>query len=290
MIRRIVLGTLATGALLTAAGCRHCCRSLQREPRPYLPPAPGGAFLGPSGRTTIPPTNIPTQPGTVPPPAAFVPTDPTPPVNPPPANFRPGLPPASLNLPPLPKGNQELLLPDPLPGGGRSAFPPSGSSPGASLDPAPPRPMASAELPGFTELKPGVAAGQKPTTQGFAELKAKNYRTVAFLHAPGADTSSARELAERQGLAFVPIESSPEKLAEALQKLNGLVADRAAQPLYAYADEGPRAGAVWYLHFRTVDADGSEVAKVKAGGLGLDATSPLAVQFWTAIQAIMVTK
>jgi protein tyrosine phosphatase (PTP) superfamily phosphohydrolase (DUF442 family) len=148
----------------------------------------------------------------------------------------------------------------------------------------------SAEVPGLTVLKPGVAVGQKPTTQGFAELKTKGYKTVALLHAPGADTSAAKELAGRQGLGFVAIESSPEKLTEALAKLNAVVADRTVQPVYVYADEGPRAGAVWYLHFRTVDGDGDDVANLKAAGQGLEKQTDLGKQFWTAIQQFLSTR
>lgn len=296
MIRRVLLCALASGTFLGLAGCRHHCRSrcFDREPRPYLPPPPGGAFLGPSGRT-IPPTSVPTTPGSpFPPPANLAPIDPSPApaASPPPPNL--GVPgdrsfrPAPVPVPPLPKdGGPEILLPDPPPGGAaRPAFPPTGQTPEPPAAQMPRRFEASAELPGAAELKPGVVGGQKPTTQGFAELKRKGFRTVAFLQAPGADTSSAKELAERQGLSFVAIESSPEKLADALEKVNALVADRTTHPVYVYAEEGPRSGAVWYLHFRKVDGDAPDVAKLKAGGQGLEDQTNLGKQFWTAIQQV----
>ena len=283
MIRRILLSVFASGTLLGLAGCRHCCRSCGPAPRPYLPPAPGGGFLNTPTRT-IPPTSVPTSPF-APPPGSIVPADG---VMPPPnlaiprdGNFRP--PPSPF----VPRTGPEILFPEPPPAGAPPAFPPAGRSPEPPLSVRPaPRPEASAELPGFSQLKPGVAAGLRPTSQGFGDLKRDGFRTVVFLHAPGADTSKEQGMTEKEGLTFVAIESSPTNLSDALAKVNARVADVAQHPMYVFADDA-RGGAVWYLHFRTVDGATDDAAKVRANRLGLSATD---TAFWIEIQKLLVTR
>ena len=46
-------------------------------------------------------------------------------------------------------------------------------------------------------------------------------------------------------------------------------ADRRNRPAYVFADNPVRAGAVWYLHFRNVDAQDNDVARLRAKPLGL---------------------
>src|SRR5262249_51617483 len=97
------------------------------------------------------------------------------------------------------------------------------ASPGGS-----PTPKATAAgLPGFKVVKEGVASGRRPELDGFDTLKQNGYRTAVYLHGPGADTSAIRDLAEKKGLTFVAIETTPEKLADERQALLlGEVADR----------------------------------------------------------------
>src|SRR5262249_40092827 len=151
----------------------------------------------------------------------------------------------------------EILFPDPLPGGGssRSSFP---GDPGYGVLGGPVKPQTAeppvaaksttAGLPGFVRVKEGVASGRKPTLDGVDALKQAGYRTVIYLHPAGADVSAAREVATKRGLAFVPIETTPEKLATVLEAFNATVADKAVRPAYVFDDDGVRAGAVWYLH------------------------------------------
>lgn len=283
MSRRILLSLVVPGILLGVVGCKHRCNScLDREPRPFLPPGPGSSVIGPpTGGSNIPPAGVPTTP-----PAPFVP-------NVGPSNSSP--------LPPGGRPGQEILLPDTLPGGpsSRSAFPPSSPSvlgapvkPSAGQTTEPPlAPNKTATgLPGLTKVLDDVAAGGKPALEGFDSLKQAGYRSVIFLHPAGTDVSQVRDVAESRGLVLVPIETTPEKLADALDQFNRTLAERSARPVYVYADEGFRAGAVWYLHFRTVEMQSAEVAKIRAHALGLTETGTEAQAFWVAIQQYLASR
>lgn len=275
MIRRILLTGLASSTILTIAGCRHCCRTTGPVPRPYLPQPPAGAFLGTPNRA-IPPTSVPTSP--FPPAPAAVMPDPTPLV-PREGNFRPQ------PAPVVPKTGPEVLFPEPQPPGTPQSVTPIGgqtAEPPRSV-PLAPRPEASAELPGRVDIKTGVSAGLRPTSQGFRTLKGEGFRTVAYLHAPGADTTVEKAMIEKEGLTFVALEASAEKLREAVDGVNALVREKAGHPIYVFAPDA-RGGAVWYVHMRTVDKVEDDVAKVRADRLGLrddDRT------YWLAIQQLL---
>jgi hypothetical protein len=308
MIRRLLLAAIATGPLLALAGCHHCCSSgPSRPPQPYLPPPPGGPFIGSPGGpspNTIPPTTLPTTPGGMPPAGG-------------------GLPPPSLDVPrnfgPSPAPNngrppQELLLPDQLPGGpsSRSGYPDPNAGP-AFLGPPtnPPRapvvtpnptvqpvpnpmpkapPAATAGLPGFTRITDGVATGRKPGLDGFDSLRQGGFRTLAYLHPAGADTSAVRDLAEKRGFAFVAIETTPENLPGAFRRVEQLATDRAARPVYVCDDDGLRTGAVWYLHFRTTEGQNADAARIRARSIGLTDQTDEGKAFWVAIQQFLANR
>src|SRR5262249_8550745 len=135
-------------------------------------------------------------------------------------------------------------------------------------------------------VKEGVASGRKPTLDGFDALKQSGYRTVIYLHPDGADVSAVRDVVTKRGLAFIPIETTPEKLAAALEAFNSAVADKSARPISVF-DDGVRAGAVWYLHFRTVEAMNDDAARVRARPLGLTDQGDEARAFALATQRIL---
>jgi protein tyrosine phosphatase (PTP) superfamily phosphohydrolase (DUF442 family) len=148
----------------------------------------------------------------------------------------------------------------------------------------------TAGLPGFVRVKEGVASGRKPTLDGFDALKQSGYRTVVYLHPAGADVSAVRDVATKRGLALVAVETTPEKLAAALEAFNAALADRAARPAYVFDDDGVRAGALWYLHFRTAEAMNDDAARVRARPLGLTDQGDEARAFWLATQRILETR
>ena len=287
MVRRLLVSAVASGVLLGAAGCRHkCCRSDDGPIRPFLPNPPSnippaGVPVTPYGGGTVPPVG-PDAGGTFPPPADLG-----------------SLPPSA---PPVPRSSgrpaPEILLPDPVPGTTRrqSVPPPAATILGGPVNPPtvtevpPAATMSTAGLPGFTKVKDGAASGRKPTLDGFDALKRAGYRTLVYAHAPGADVAALRDVAEKRGLAVVAVETTPEKLPAAADAFNRALADKAAGPVYVADDSGLRAGVLWYLHFRTADAESDEVAKIRARSLGLTDDGDEGKAFWVAIQQYLATR
>lgn len=309
MTRRLLIAAAGCGLLLGSVGCRHRCCSRTDAPRPYYPPTPGGSVIGPPVRgSTIPPTEVPVVPGPstapfappsvapsvgpsaaplVPAPAPSGGLPPPDPLAPREGNFRPPPPPTNSGRP-----QPEVLLPDPLPNSGQrsQAPPPNGvlgppvAPRGQTTEPPLSKPESSAGLPAFVRVKDGVASGRKPTLDGLDALKRAGYRTVVYLHPAGADVSATRDVVQNKGLAFVGIEVTPEKLAEAADPFNKVVGDRLSRPVYVTDDTGVRAGALWYLHFRTVEAQNDDAARIKARGLGFTDQGPEATEFQLAVQ------
>lgn len=303
MIRRLLCTAVACGTIFGAAGCRHnkcCSKSPCTSGQQFLPPPPGAA------PSTIPPTALPTMPnaGTLPP-VGVAPAPQPEFLQPRPGNYGPPPVPAPAPAPAPAKPQPEILLPDPLPGGpsSRSAYPQPPGNPPFLSSPAAPKPVGEPPLaakpapvvppaptfglPAYTRIREGVATGRKPALDGFDSLKSSGYRTVAYLHPAGADLGATRDLAEARGFRFVGIETTPETLPEAAKHVNQLVADRDGQPVYVFDDDGLRTGAVWYLHFRTVDAQPSDTARIRASAIGLNDSSDEGRAFWVAIQRLL---
>lgn len=282
MRRRMFL--LASAAVLVAfAGCRHRCHKLfhHRDDR-----VPAGAIPAPS---MLPPPGVPTQPAPFPPPAA----SPVPSVGP--SGYFP--PPASVApTPPAKGGGPEVLFPDSLPGSsssrpaqaGPNVIGPPVKSP--TVEPPKAPPAGTAGLPGYTKVRDGLFAGGKPTLDGFDRLKTSGFRSVIYLHAAGADVSAVKDVASTRGLSFVAIETTPETLATASKQFERTAADRLTRPAYVFADEPVRAGAVWYLYFRTALSEGDDVARLSAKPLGLSDAGDEGKAFALAIQRVLETR
>lgn len=294
MKRYLLLVAVVSSVLV--AGCRHrCCRLNEpgRQPRPFLPSAPSSPFLLPpagvpttpapsGGATPIAPSVGPAGPSNYPPPVLGPITSPAPT-------------PAPATTPPA-----EILFPDPLPGGSsRSASPgdpghgvlggpakPSGTEPPVALKPS----GSPTGLAGFVRVKDGVASGRKPGLDGFDALKQSGYRTVVYLHPAGADLAPLQDVVTKRGLALVTIETTPERLSLALAAFNSALADPAARPVFVSDDDGLRAGYLWYLHFRTVEAMNDETARIRAKPLGLTDVGEEARAFALATQRYLETR
>jgi protein tyrosine phosphatase (PTP) superfamily phosphohydrolase (DUF442 family) len=183
----------------------------------------------------------------------------------------------------------EVLLPDPVPGTGSSrstlpGFLGGPANPATEPRVAPRGSDAPTGLVGYTRVKEGLASGRKPSLDGFDALKQAGFRTVLFLHAADADWSSAKEIATQRGLAFVAIETTPEKLTSAIEQFNATVADTARHPIYVCDEDGLRTGIVWYLHFRTAESLNDDSARVRARPLGLTDEGDEAKAFAVAAQ------
>jgi protein tyrosine phosphatase (PTP) superfamily phosphohydrolase (DUF442 family) len=269
-VTRHVILAVAVSSLALAAGCHHkCCHQhhgLFHHHKP-VPAGPGNPYL-------LPPTGLPTTPA--PGPSAVVP-----PVGP--TDLR--------NYQPV-RPAPEVLLPDPIPGSGSSR----GALPGFLESPVKPTPEAqrgsdsSPGLIGYVRVKEGLASGRKPTLDGFDALKQSGFRTVLYLHAAGADLSAVRDVASKRGLAFVAIETTPENLKTAIEQFNATAADTSRHPIYIFDDDGVRAGAIWYLHFRTAESQNDDVARVRARPLGLTETGDEARAFAIATQKYLESR
>lgn len=126
-------------------------------------------------------------------------------------------------------------------------------------------------IPQFATALDGVTNGLRPSLDdGLDWLAAHGYRTVAQIRAPGDNDATDRKQVEKRGLRYVSIEVSPQTLTKAVvQEFSRLVRDKAAQPMFVYDRDGALAGALWYLHFRTTEQFPDDVARIRAGALGL---------------------
>ncbi len=290
MVRKLLTLAVLAGVLL-GTGCRHFrkrCDSCDRQPDGFLGPPVTPRDPGPR----IPPPSLPSTPSDVPE-----------------SRFRidPSYPPSGPN-PPRGTGKPELLLPEApppglgpeLPGERRSLSKGFLESPLQTRDAndlppqsGEPAPRSLGGLTGYATV-PGydrVATGRRPTIDGYDTLRANGFRTVVYLHGSGASVTAARDLAEKRGLKFVPIEVTPSELRRALDEFAAAVTDRAARPVYVADEDGVRSGALWYLVFRTTDLLGDDAARLRATPLGLsEATTEEQKQFWLAIQNLLAKR
>jgi protein tyrosine phosphatase (PTP) superfamily phosphohydrolase (DUF442 family) len=174
------------------------------------------------------------------------------------------------------------------------------SPPAAPLPQGPPRPSVTEErsptaslpagIPQFALVKDRVATGLRPLLdEGLDWLKANGYRTVLHLKKPGEDDSADRRQVEKRGLRYLSLEVLPATVSRQLvDEFNRVVADKAGQPLFVYDRDGSAAGALWYLHFRTAEQLPDDVARVRAGALGLRENGDDAHrEMWLAIQRFL---
>jgi protein tyrosine phosphatase (PTP) superfamily phosphohydrolase (DUF442 family) len=285
VIRNLLL--IAASGTMFVAGCQQkcCLNDPDRRPRPYQPPPPNGSIL-------LPPAGLPTTPGAPAPPGPVVPSViPVDPRNYPPPALGPT--PPNPSLKPAP----EVLFPEPLPGGASSRSSSPGD-PGFGVLQGPAKPTTTPEppvvpatmtgLPGFTKVENGLASGRKPDLDGFASLKQAGYRTVIYLHPTGTDVTAVRDLAGKRGLAFIPIETTPERLTAAREAFNAAVTDKAVRPAYVFDDDEVRAGALWYLYFRSKSMN-DDAARVRAKPLGLTDRGDEGRAFELAIQRYLAS-
>ncbi|HMC88162.1 MAG TPA: hypothetical protein VKI17_01380 [Gemmataceae bacterium] len=274
---------LGTAGFLSLAGCQHC-----QKPCPPAPPplGAGAAFLAPPVDRTVPS-------GPVLAPQAMLQG----PVAPSGGDIRSYPPP--LAVPPQPSwgppatNGARLLAPE----FGTPEPPVSSDKPKASdsVSPAPnssnagqvsASPLLPVEIPGFAIAKEQIASGRKPLAEGFDYLKRNSYTAVLHIHEPGEDDSSDKREAEQRGLKYFKLEVSAKTLGQAaVDDFNRIVGETANRPLFVYDRTGLLAGALWYLHFRTVERLGDEAARDKATVLGLKTQKEnLNQPMWLAIQ------
>jgi hypothetical protein len=179
------------------------------------------------------------------------------------------------NETPTPPRDVARLQPPQLPSGATTGEPERQASP-----------ALPAGIPQFARVKENIASGLKPILDGVDWLRQNGYRTVLHIRQPGDDDSTDRRLFEERGLKFISLEVSPDLLNPRLvEEFNKTVTDAANLPLFVYDKDGLTAGALWYLHFRTVEKANDAEARTRAAELGLkDTQSDAARAVWLAIQ------
>ncbi len=71
-------------------------------------------------------------------------------------------------------------------------------------------------------------------------------------------------------MKYVSLDVSPRTLTkETTQTFNRAVRDIPGQPVFIYDRDGALAGGLWYLYFRTAEQCSDDVARIRAGSLGL---------------------
>jgi protein tyrosine phosphatase (PTP) superfamily phosphohydrolase (DUF442 family) len=248
---------------------------------PRFQPTPGpGAALQPGGFTPA-----------APPGAAL-------PQGPPAEGQSAFLPPGQPDASGLAQAGVRLSAPEPLsseppPQSARVYQPPlqTQEPPRASIPPRATEPPAAASLdvPGFVQVKPRVANGQKPFPDGIAWLAAQGYRTVLHLRRPGEDDSADRRLFEKRNLRFVSLEVSPARLSrETVGAFNRLVSDPNNLPLFVYDRDAALAGGLWYLYFRTAEKLDDARARAEAARVGFNEEQDAEHRtMWVAVQAFL---
>ena len=189
-----------------------------------------------------------------------------------------------------------MLLPEPIPGSGSSRSNSGSAGPlprRAGERRKPPsrrlaregRDASDSGCPGYAQVKEGWRPGRKPTLDGFDALKQAGFRTVIYLHPAGADLSAAKDVAAKRGAGLRRASRRrPRSWPTRIEQFNAVVADTARHPLYVFDDDGVRAGAMWYLHFRTAEAMNDDAARVRARPLGLTEQGDEAKAFALATQ------
>jgi hypothetical protein len=144
-------------------------------------------------------------------------------------------------------------------------------------------------IPQYQQARNRVASGLKPSLEGLDWLQTNGYRTVLHIRRPGEDDAADRRQVEKRGMKFVSLELSPQTLTrEIVDQFNHLVGDVSCLPLFVYDRDGVLQGGLWYLHFRIVDLAPDEVARIRAGQLGLkDDQAPEQREMWLAIQKFL---
>ncbi len=126
-------------------------------------------------------------------------------------------------------------------------------------------------IPQFAMAMDNVATGLRPSLdEGLDWLKARGYRTVVYIRLPGDNDEPDRKQVEKRGMKYVTLEVSPRTLTkEVVQTFSRVVRDVPGQPVFIYDRDGSLAGGLWYLYFRTAEEFSDDVARVRAGALGL---------------------
>ncbi len=309
-MKRFLSIVISAQLALLATGCFNSQPRPLMQSQPYPPPSPRPVLQ--AGPMTAPPPGFQPTPFPVAPPQAapapqFSPA-PAPQYSPQVSPFPVVPPPATPNVPPpnagaaSPQANPitrvenrwqpgenavQLGAPEPLANANPRAplrlYPPERSEP-PLMESTTALPVG---IPHFAMAADNVATGLRPLLDdGLDWLKARGYRTVVQVHLPGENDSPDRKQVEKRGMKYVSLEVSPQTLNKTIvDEFTRIVRDISGQPVYIYDRDGSLAGGLWYLHFRMAEQFSDDVARIRAGSLGLRENRDGAERdMWLAIQ------
>jgi protein tyrosine phosphatase (PTP) superfamily phosphohydrolase (DUF442 family) len=151
-------------------------------------------------------------------------------------------------------------------------------------------PILPADIPQFAFVTKGIASGQQPFPDGVKWLKDHGFTTVLHVRAPTeTDNVAAKRIFEGRGMTYISLEVSPQTLTkEVVDRFNQILADENNRPLFVFDKNSALAGALWYIHFRTVDGMTDEKARAEAMRLGFKQDQDDAQRdMWIAVQNYM---
>jgi len=224
----------------------------------FAPPVSGdppfSRFNADNGSRLYPP--LPTTPAPMDPPAARL------------------LPPQSLPVPQQPEG-PPVVAKEPI-------VPKDPVVPKETQEP----PILPADIPQFAFVSKGIASGQKPFPDGVKWLKDHGFKSVLYVRAPTETDNATKRIFESRGLNYIDLEVSPQTLTkDVVDRFNQVLADENNRPLFVFDKNSALAGALWYIHFRTVDGMTDEKARAEAMRLGFKQDQDDAQRdMWIAVQ------
>lgn len=277
-MNRCLCMALAGSAAIALSSCQHCCS----RPATSLRVAPSRASCAP-GMTAS--TRLIPQPLPEPMPPAL------------PAQIRtygpltPTPTPDSAVRPTQDGSGVRLQIPVPETRAATGS-PPLAQIPAGGIDARPAPSALPVGIPQFALAKAEVATGLKPLLDGLDWLQANGYRMVLHVRMPGEDDSADRQQIEKRGLKYAALEVSPQSLSQPIvDEFSRLVRDAKDYPLFVYDRDGYLAGGLWYLHFRLIDLQPDEPARVRAARLGFREDSEgTGRQMWLAIQKLLAER
>jgi protein tyrosine phosphatase (PTP) superfamily phosphohydrolase (DUF442 family) len=285
-MRAIRFWSLAGAALLVPCfgGCSHYCERPSYPPGPPVV-APGAPY--PQGSVVVPGQPAPVAPPAFPAAPQRTSFSPAQTVEPQVQGWQPADSAVRLAAP-------EPAAGDPLTQGTRLGPPqppvPSGPPrPIVSEDRLPP-PAMPVGIPQYALARPRVATGLRPMLdEGLDWLQTNGYHTILHIKRPDTDDSADRRQVEKRGLKYLSLDVSPQSLTrQTVDDFDRVVADATGLPLFVYDRDGALAGALWYLYFRTAEHESDDVARVRAGALGLrEDRDDAHREMWLAVQRFL---
>jgi protein tyrosine phosphatase (PTP) superfamily phosphohydrolase (DUF442 family) len=184
------------------------------------------------------------------------------------------LPPQSLAVPRQPEGPAPVVAKEPAPK--EPVVPKETQEP----------PILPADIPQFAFVAKGIASGQQPFPDGVKWLKDHGFKTILHVRAPTETDNAAKRIFESRGLTYISLEVSPQTLSkEVVDRFNHILADENNRPLFVFDKNSALAGALWYIHFRTVDGMTDDKARAEATRLGFKQDQDDAQRdMWIAVQ------